>query len=97
MAELEYKWVGNHPQDLADGRMLAPGDTVKLSEEDVRLPHNESILADGLLIPTDEKSAAKHEAQLADRRVTRREEKPSEGTGQTPGEQSEAPQPEEGK
>lgn len=91
MAELEYKWVGTHPQDLADGRMLAPGETVVLSEEDVRDPHNESLLADGALIPTDEKNEAEHQARLAERRVTRREGKEPEGTDQVPGEDSTAP------
>ena len=30
---MNYKWVGVHPQDLANGRMLAPGETAELSED----------------------------------------------------------------
>jgi hypothetical protein len=97
MAELEYRFVGNHAQDLADGRMLAPGESVVLSEEDVRDPHNEALLADEVLIPVDEKQAAEHEARLAERRVARREKQERKGTGDAPGTPSTAPQPEEDK
>ena len=47
---MEYKWVGNHPQDLASGRVLAPGETAELSDEDAALPHNKSLIEDGQLI-----------------------------------------------
>jgi pyruvate/2-oxoglutarate dehydrogenase complex dihydrolipoamide acyltransferase (E2) component len=53
---MEYKWVGNHPQDLADGRWLAPGDTTELSDEDLSDPHNDALLKLGALIPTGEDS-----------------------------------------
>jgi hypothetical protein len=69
--EKEYKNVGNHAHDLADGRMLAPGETVMLDDDAVRDPHNESLLADNVLIGTSEK--AEHEADLAERRVSRRD------------------------
>lgn len=68
---MEYKWVGSHPQDLASGQMLAPGETAELSDEEVRDPHNETLIADGGLIPVDDK--AQHEAKLAQRRAARRE------------------------
>lgn len=69
--EAEYKNVGSHVHDLADGRMLAPGETVMLDEDAVRDPHNEALLADGVLIGTEKE--AEHEADLAERRVSRRE------------------------
>lgn len=70
---MEYKWIGNHPQDLASGQMLAPGEVAELSEDDVRDTHNESLIAEGGLIPLDQE--ADHEATLAERRVARREKK----------------------
>lgn len=70
---MEYKWVGNHPQDLASGQELAPGETAELSDDDVRNPHNESLITDGNLIPLDKE--AEHETELAERRVARREKK----------------------
>lgn len=70
---MEYKWVGTHPQDLASGQVLAPGETAELSDEDVRHSHNESLIADGGLIPLDDQ--AEHEAKLAERRQARAREK----------------------
>lgn len=67
----EYKHVGNHAEDLADGRMVGPGEVIELDEDAVRDPHNERLLAEGILIGMDNK--AEHEAKLADRRVSRRE------------------------
>lgn len=74
----EYKWVGDHPQDLASGQVLAPGETAELSDEDVRLPHNESLIADGGLIPLDKE--AEHEATLAERRAARRNKEEEGGS-----------------
>lgn len=48
---MEYKNVGNHAFDLASGRVLAPGETDELSDEDVKDPHNASLIDDGNLIP----------------------------------------------
>lgn len=50
---MDYKWVGNHPQDLASGQVLAPGETAELSDDDVRLPHNASLIDEGGLIPVE--------------------------------------------
>lgn len=55
---MEYKWVGDHPQDLASGLMLAPGETAELSDDDVRDPHNVTLIDDGVLIPVGEGTAA---------------------------------------
>lgn len=53
---MEYKWVGNHSQDLASGRMLEPGETVELSEEEAAIPHNKSLIDEGGMILLDEKA-----------------------------------------
>lgn len=65
-----YKNVGNHVEDLADGRALAPGESADLDEDAVRDPRNEDLVARGVLIGTDEE--AEHEADLAERRVKTR-------------------------
>lgn len=54
---MEYKWVGDHPQDLASGLVLAPGETVELSDDDVHDPHNDGLIQNGGLIkvPSSEK------------------------------------------
>ena len=88
---MEYKWVGTHAQDTLDGRMLAPGETVELSEEDLRESHYEQLIADDLLIPLG--GDAEHEAQLASRRVSRRKG-PAERP--VPGEQVPDPESDEG-
>ena len=75
---MEYKWVGDHPQDLASGQVLAPGETAELSDDDVRDPHNESLVAEGGLIPLDDEAV--HEAKLAERRVSSRAKKDEEVT-----------------
>jgi len=47
---MEYKWVGNHPQDLASGRVLAPGETCELSPAEAEDPHNAALIDSGALI-----------------------------------------------
>lgn len=69
---VEYKNVGQHAEDLASGQTLAPGETVELDDEAIRLPHNEDLIARGTLMALDKEAA--HEAKLASRRVTRREQ-----------------------
>lgn len=51
----EFKWVGNHAQDLASGRMLEPGEMVELSEDDAKELHNSTLIADDVLIPLNDK------------------------------------------
>lgn len=51
---MEYKWVGLHPQDLASGRMLAPGERVKLTDEEATDPHNAALIEDGTLLSVEE-------------------------------------------
>lgn len=50
----EHKLVGNHPEDLADGRVLGPGEVAELSKEDLKDPHNQRLIEEELLIPTEE-------------------------------------------
>lgn len=49
----EYKHVGVHAEDLADGRMLGPGEIVELDEEQIAEPHNARLLGEGILLSLD--------------------------------------------
>lgn len=50
MTKEDYKVVSDHAEDLADGRVLAPGEVVKLSKEDLEDPHNQRLLEEGKLL-----------------------------------------------
>lgn len=50
-----YKLVGVHLEDLADGRVVAPGDTIVLDQHQADEPHNQRLLQEGQLIPVDDK------------------------------------------
>lgn len=50
MAKTDYKFIGNHPEDLADGRLLVPGEVVQLSPDELKEPHNARYIEEGLLI-----------------------------------------------
>lgn len=67
---LQYRFVGDHAEILANGRPVEPGGFIDLTEEEVRDPFYEGLIHDGVLIGTDE--AAEHEVALATRRVERR-------------------------
>ncbi len=44
---MTYRVAVDHPVDLANGRVVEPGETVsKLSDD----PHDEALVADGLLV-----------------------------------------------
>ena len=43
--------------DLADGRPFGPGDIVRLDEKAAKLPHNQRLIAEGLLLRMPEKTA----------------------------------------
>jgi hypothetical protein len=45
-----YKMVGAHAEDLADGRVLAVGEEVDLSKEEIKDPHNQRLVEEGKLI-----------------------------------------------
>jgi hypothetical protein len=50
----EYRNVGDHVVDLADGRMLGPGEFADLSSEDAEDPHNQDMISSGVLLAVDE-------------------------------------------
>lgn len=68
----EFRFVGHHSEEDASGRTLEPGEFYKMTDDEIREPHNEQLILDGKLIPTDNKS--EHEVDLAERREKRREE-----------------------
>lgn len=45
-----------HIVDLADGRTAGPGDFVELTEEQVKDPHNVSLIEEGRLLKLEEKT-----------------------------------------
>ena len=47
----EHKYVGKHLDDLADGRVLVPGQTYELDDAALAEPHNVQRIDEGLLIP----------------------------------------------
>jgi hypothetical protein len=49
----EYRLVGSHPEDLADGRTIAVDDVVSLSTEEAGHPHNKRLIDDGVLLSLD--------------------------------------------
>lgn len=48
-----FKLVGDHPEDLADGRVLAPGDYADLTSEQQDDDHNKALIDAERLIPAD--------------------------------------------
>lgn len=65
-----YRFVGDHADQLANGRPVEPGEFVELTDDDIRESYNEMLVADGNLIGVE--SDAEHQANLAERRVDRR-------------------------
>lgn len=49
----EFKFVGDHVDDLADGRAAVPGETYKLTDDQLAEPHNQRLLDDGLLLEVE--------------------------------------------
>lgn len=48
-----YRFIGDHAQDLASGRLLDPGeDFIELTPEDLEDPHNVRLIEEGLLVET---------------------------------------------
>lgn len=48
---MKYRYRGNRPADLADGRIVASDETVELSAAAVKLPHNARLIERGDLLP----------------------------------------------
>lgn len=44
----EYRVTSSHPEDLADGRVVGPGEVV--SDVDISIPHNQRLLDDGAIV-----------------------------------------------
>lgn len=47
MSKGTYTNVGTHPEDVADGRIVGPGNQVSIDATD---PHNKRLITDGILI-----------------------------------------------
>jgi hypothetical protein len=59
-----HRFVGQHPEDLANGRVLAPGEAVKLTDQDTQDDHNKRLIDEGRLIALDDgKSKSKKEGR----------------------------------
>lgn len=67
----QYRFVGDHADNLASGRPIEPGEFVDLTDAEVRDPFNEALITDGALIGTEPE--AEHQVKLADARVSRRQ------------------------
>ncbi len=50
----DYQNVGNHPEDLADGRVIGQDERVSLSPEEAGHHHNQELLDRGALVPVGE-------------------------------------------
>jgi pyruvate/2-oxoglutarate dehydrogenase complex dihydrolipoamide acyltransferase (E2) component len=64
----DYKYVGRHLDDLHDGRVVAPGQTVDLDDRAAADPHNAQRIQAGLLIPVQQETdidATEEAKQLA--------------------------------
>lgn len=46
----KYKHVGSHPEDLASGRVVAPGELVDLKGDEVSDPHNKRLIDEEILV-----------------------------------------------
>ena len=69
----KFRYVGSRADQLANGRPIGPGDFVELTDEEIRDPHNETLVAEGKLIGVEDD--AEHQQTLAERRVASRSKK----------------------
>lgn len=74
----KYRFVGTHPDTLDDGRPIAPGEFVYLTDDEMRLPHNEMHASSEHLLAVSEEG--EKQVELADKRVAREDKK--EGGGE---------------
>jgi pyruvate/2-oxoglutarate dehydrogenase complex dihydrolipoamide acyltransferase (E2) component len=63
---MEYRNVGNHVEDLADGRMLAPGESVTWNGDEAKEDRNADLIDRGVLLRVDEINATDAAVELAD-------------------------------
>jgi hypothetical protein len=73
---MEFRMVGDHPEDLHDGRQVAFGDFFDLTKEDLREDLIEDLIAAGKIVPNG--SAAEKEHDLAAKRASAREDRVEE-------------------
>ena len=64
---MEYKNVALHAIDVADGRMVGPGDTVDLDDDALNTPHNADLLATGQIIKAQEGSGVRGSTKTKDK------------------------------
>ena len=76
--KLKFRSISNHVEDLADGSIVAPGEFVHLSEDEVKDPHNERLIGEGILIGAGDKS--EEVADKTEARVERREKAAAKAT-----------------
>jgi hypothetical protein len=62
----EYKCISDHAEDLSGGQIVAPGESVKLTKEEVEDPHNARLIEESKLIPTKEPESAKGGGKTAE-------------------------------
>lgn len=63
---MRFKNDGPAPQDLADGKVLAPGEVADLSAEQQKEPHNQRLIDDGRLVKTTAKPKENDPAKEGD-------------------------------
>ena len=61
-----FRLVGRHPESLASGVIVSPGDKVPLSNEDQEAPENARLIAEGRLRLIN---ANRKKAKAVDQRV----------------------------
>lgn len=61
-----YKNVRLTAQDLASGRVVAPGEIVSARDVDLKDPHDAALVADGLLIEAEVEKPAARKGKAAD-------------------------------
>jgi hypothetical protein len=66
-----YRYIGDHAEVAPGGRPLGIGDFIELTDDEVRDPFFEDLLASERMIGVEED--AEHQASLAERRVSSRE------------------------
>jgi hypothetical protein len=58
-----YRCVSTHPEDLASGRFVAPGDQVPQGAIDPKNPHDARLIDEGLLIEIPAAKRGKEDSQ----------------------------------
>jgi hypothetical protein len=90
----EYRFVGETPTTLEDGRPIEPGEFVGVTDISEKAPHNKMLYDEGKLIPgiptSDEKSEAASIAKARAANVKAEEEAEGE-EAETEAETSEEP------